>query len=108
MSILRREAAPPVPSAMRRPCSIAGLALALVFLASMLDAALWQASHERRQLRSDVGAAEVRIELLEAENRSLRLEVLQRELRELESMSDTMKRWRMRLLADRPEAPTTP
>lgn len=93
---------------MRRPCSLIGAALALVFLAAMLDAALWHYSYDRQQLRGEVRAAEITIEHLEQENLELKLQLLNRDLQDLDRASNILEEWRHRLIADDLKAVSLP
>jgi len=63
---LRREALLPLPAAARRPLLVVGSAVALVFLASLIDAAVWRQSVQRDELRARAVAAEARADAAEA------------------------------------------
>ncbi len=63
---LRREALLPLPAAARRPLLVVGSAVALVFLASLLDAAVWRQTVQRDELRARAVAAEARADAAEA------------------------------------------
>lgn len=78
-----------MPHAMKRPCMVVGVCIALVFAAAALDAAMWSHGMERHQLEGQVRA-------LEAENESLRDELrraeLERDLHELLYETDRLMR----------------
>ncbi len=63
---LRREALLPLPAAARRPLLVVGSAVALVFFASLVDAAVWRQSMQRDELRARATAAEARADAAEA------------------------------------------
>ncbi len=68
---LRREAGTaPAAGPDRRRYLVAGIIVALVFLASLLDAVAWHQSSERIQLRHRAAAAELRAQTAEARARA--------------------------------------
>jgi hypothetical protein len=78
---LVREALTPLPPSVRRPFTLIGASVALVFLAAVFDAVLWRYSMERDELRTRAVQAEQRVVDLESRLHGAQIQLVKQEIK---------------------------